>query len=265
MIRQAMVIGAIFLVLGGKMAEPAEVDRRISTSGDAEIRVTPDEVVIRLGIETNDPDLLTAKSQNNRQVRETLEALANLDIPHERLQTDHIGIEPIYEHRHNIATRFFRCRKSIAVTLRDIERIEDVLTASIEHGVNFVHGVEFRTTKLREHRDRARAMAIRAAKEKAEALASELGQTIGLPITIGEGYYGWWYHGGSSWWGSYGSSHMSQNVSTLASGSSGASEASIAPGLISVSARVNVTFELIAKAPSQATKKQLHDSNANNK
>ena len=56
-----------------------------------------------------------------------------------------------------------------------------------------MQAVRLRTSQLRKYRDEARAKAIRAAKEKAVALAGELGVKIGRPHSISEGYQ---YSGG---------------------------------------------------------------------
>ena len=49
-----------------------------------------------------------------------------------------------------------------------------------------MEGIEFRTTQIRKHKDKARQMAIRAAQEKAIALTKEIGQTIGKAYSITE-------------------------------------------------------------------------------
>jgi uncharacterized protein YggE len=86
-------------------------------------------------------------------------------------------------------------------------------------------------------------LAIKAAQEKANALAGELGQSVGKPRTIQEEQAGWWswYN---SWWGVGWGNNMSQNVIQEAAGSSLAPDGSIAPGQITVNARINVSFEL---------------------
>src|SRR4030095_3981219 len=91
-------------------------------------------------------------------------------------------------------------RKSIQVKLTDIEAFEALLTGLLTNGVNNVHGIEFRTSQLRKHRDTARAMAVRAAKEKADALASELGVKCGKVYSIdANDAGGWWSPSGSYW------------------------------------------------------------------
>ena len=118
------------------------------------------------------------------------------------------------------------------------------MTGLITNGVNYVNGVDFRTTELRKYRDQARKMAIRAAKEKAEALTTELGAKLGKVYSINAydngGIYGGSFRGGFN--GSYNNS-VQNVITTIPSG--GASDNTVetfAVGMISVSASVNVSF-----------------------
>jgi hypothetical protein len=106
-------------------------------------------------------------------------------------------------------------------------------------GVNYVHGIQFRTTELRKYRDQARALAIQAAQEKASALAGGLAQKIGAPQEIQENYSNW-----TSWYSTRWGGSMTQNVTQNVSGGAPIDDGAFAPGQISVSARVTVVFEL---------------------
>ena len=110
-------------------------------------------------------------------------------------------------------------------------------------GANYVHGIDFRTTELRKHRDAARALALVAAREKAEAMAATLNVPLGAPQNIQEGYSGWWSPY-TSWWGQRSGGMMTQNSVQYSDGRGAASEDALSPGQISVSANVSVTFEL---------------------
>ena len=46
--------------------------RLITVTGDAEVRVSPDEVILTLGVETWDKDLGIAKKQNDARVEKVL-------------------------------------------------------------------------------------------------------------------------------------------------------------------------------------------------
>jgi uncharacterized protein YggE len=66
----------------------------------------------------------------------------------------------------------YRCRRSYCATLKDLKLIDKLVDAVLKNGANQFSGIEFRTSELRKHRDQARRMAIKAAKEKA-ALAQQ--------------------------------------------------------------------------------------------
>lgn len=236
---------AVFLFTGWTENQPASQETRlISVSGDADVRVIPDEVILTLGVETWDKDLEQTKRQNDQRVRQVLALAQTYGIEAQHIQTDHISVEPRYgddyEKRNFIG---FFVRKTIVITLKDISKFEDLLTDALGAGVNYVHGIQFRTTELRKHRDEARALAIKAAREKAIALANELGQDVGEPHRIYEERGTWWSSYGS-WWRSRWGSAMAQNVIQEAGGSTVTAEGSMAPGQITVNAKVTVSFEL---------------------
>lgn len=217
--------------------------RTISVTGNAEVRVVPDQVVITLGVESFDKNLETAKKQNDEVVRKAFEIVEDLEIEAKDVQTDYISIEPRYDTYLDKRTLLgYAVRKTIAVTLRDISKFDELLSRMIEGGINYVHGIDFRTTELRKYRDQARALALQAAQEKAIAMAGELDQEIGEPITIQEQYSNWW-SGYGSWWG-YGMGSQSQNVIQNSQGIQPDSENAVALGLISVNASVSVEFRL---------------------
>ena len=122
--------------------------------------------------------------------------------------------------------------------------MESVLTGLLNSGVNYIHNVNFRTTELRKHRDQARDMAIKAAKEKVVAMTSGLGVKCGKPCSINANEYGgWWnYSSGSNWGGRNQGMNSFQNAVQNYNGSAEVSGETLAVGQISVSATVNVSF-----------------------
>ena len=238
---------ALFLTLMPMVAAAQDAQQRatIDVQGSADVKVIPDQVFIVFGIETSDPNLTVSKSSNDERARKLLALTKDLNIDPRYVQTDFISIEP-WEHElrdENRTVRLeYRVRKNMAVTLNDIGKFEELLSRALLGGVNHVHGIQFRTTELRKHRDHAREMAIQAAKEKAALLAGKLGRQVGPAIRISE-YGGGWYSP-YSWWGGqgYGSNAMSQ-VSSQA-GEASANDGTIAFGQITVTASVSVSFAL---------------------
>ena len=242
--RAAVSAGLVGLA-GVARAAGANVDdrnaRTVSVSGEAEVKVVPDEVVVTLGIESSAKKLADARKDNDERVKAVFAVVRANGVDDKHVQTDHISIEPHYPDYGSSRTLEYVVRKTVVITLRELSRFEGLLGAALDAGANYVHGVDFQTTRLREHRDHARAQAVKAATEKATALARELGMKVGRPRSISEGGGGWWSSYG--WWGGR-SSSMSQNVSQNAGGGAAASGATVAPGTISVTASVSVTFDL---------------------
>jgi uncharacterized protein YggE len=233
------------------LAAPAQSDRTredekrtISVEGEAEVKVAPDHIILTLGIETSDKDLSRAKELHDARTRSVIASVKNAGAEAKDIQTDYLEIEPRYEWSskpENFIGYFVR--KTLVVTVRDVPSFEGVLSAALGSGANYALGVQFLTSELRKHRDEARALAIKAAKEKAVALASQLNQNVGVPINIletGSRWYSWY---GRSWWGGRQAS-QTQNVVQNIGGDNMPGDSVISPGRISVSASVRVTFLL---------------------
>jgi uncharacterized protein len=210
----------------------------ITVSGQAEINVTPDMAVFALRVVTIDKEIARAKALNDESVGKTLALAKSYKIAAEDIQTNYINIEMQYsDDEDDEKPRVFlgyQISKRIVLTLRDMSRIESLLSDVIRAGVNRVEGIDFRTTQIRQHKDKARQLAIRAAQEKAIALTRELGQFIGKAYSITEEGTG----------GSSASNNFSVNTSGSAGGDYSDAEGTIAIGQIPVTARVTVSFEL---------------------
>jgi uncharacterized protein len=210
--------------------------RLITVTGEAEIRVVPDEVFFDVSVETTHRDLKTAKAQTDERLKRLFELTRRYDVAAKDVQTDYISVEPRY--RAVSGTRQFlgfAVRKDLVFTLRDVSKAEAMLSDVLESGVTRINDIDFRTSELRKHRDAARAQAIRAAQEKAVALTREIGQKIGKAYSIEE------VAAGST---SATSNNFSQNSTGSADGEAGATSGTLAVGQIRVSARVVVRFEL---------------------
>ncbi len=221
-------------------AQPAPAEpRSITTTGEAEVRVAPDQVVITLGVQTDFGNLDYSKEMNDTAVGKIVTAAKASGVTDSQIQTEYISIRP--PNSYYSSGNLYRVQRTVTVTLNDLSKFEKLLTDVVQGGYTTLFSVDFRLTDLRKYRDQARSMAINAAKEKAQALAGELDQTVGRPLSVQEQYsrsYSWYGFG----WGY--TSSGSQNVSTN-SGTTTQAEGSVtAPRQISVTASVTVKFEL---------------------
>ena len=235
---QQNLIVSLAFVFAFSLHAQAQVDRPLITvTGQAEVLAVPDEVVFNLNATTVDKDMLTAQRKTDDVVRNVLALARRFEIPATQVQTGYISLQERYSDEE--ATRRprvfigYEVSKSIAIILRDVSKAESLLTEVFKTGITRINSVDFRTTQNRKLKDQARLLAIKAAQEKARALAGEIGQSIGKAYTITEvehrPYMG----------------YASNTVDGLVAGGSFSEEPSpIALGQISITARVTVSFEL---------------------
>ncbi|HXD30288.1 MAG TPA: SIMPL domain-containing protein [Pyrinomonadaceae bacterium] len=214
----------------------------ITVSGQADVRVTPDEVVFSMIVEAVNKDMLVAKAKTDAAVRAVLAIAKTNQIKDEDVQTSQISVKPKfntddlpYDQRRIVKQEFigYEIFKTIAVRLRDISRFDGFLSDVLKAGVTRVTNFQFQASNIRQHKDKARAMAMRAAREKATLLATEIGQSIGPAYSITEENQRL-----------YSNSNITQNSMTADGDSVSDGMSTIAPGIISVSAQVTVKFRL---------------------
>jgi uncharacterized protein YggE len=226
----------------GYSAQPDKPN--ITVTGEAEIKVAPDNAVITLGIETLDSSMVDAKAENDRLVKSVTRAIKRLGVDESDIHTDYLNAEPKYEHWRDLGSFLgHNVKRRIVVTLKDVSKFDDLISDVIEAGVSRVLDIRFNIDDLRKYRDQARAMAIKAAADKARDMTAEIGQTVGKAIDIREGRSARrsWYRGWD--WGRYygsGKFNVSQNVASPESDKDGP----LAIGKISVTASVSVSFLL---------------------
>jgi uncharacterized protein YggE len=236
MTKKVLLILALTLIAGNTFAQE-KVDRPLITvTGQAEVMVVPDEVIYSLRAVTMEKDLPTAQSKNDQIVKALLALARQYQIPPTQVQTGYISVSQRFtdEEVTKKPPVFlgYTVLKSVSIVLKDVSKAEALLADIIKSGVSSIDGVYFRTSQMRKYKDQVRAMAIKAAQEKAIALTKEVGQSIGKAFTITEDEP------------SYGVNQLSNFSIVTKSGSSSDESDTLAIGQISITARVTVSFEL---------------------
>ena len=222
----------------------------ISVTGTAEVQVAPDEVVFTLDVTKTDKDLQTAKRLNDESVGNILELAKRFEVLPQNLKTDYISVQMKYqsvrdpkkkiydEDGDEIGTRIFKgyeVSKTVIVRLTDIKRFEEFFSEALKSGVSEISSVKFETSKLRENRDKAREMAMKAAREKAVAMSAAINQSVGKAVKIIE-------TGASPPIDGFAANAMRNTVS--AGGTFSEPVTTFAPGAIKVEAQILVSFLL---------------------
>lgn len=184
---KSLVITLSMLLLPGlcvaQEKPPAKVVRVVGT---ADVKVTPDRAVIELGVEKQNPSAAIAKQAADAASRKIIAALHNNGVDEKDIQTTYLSLQPQSYMRKGVRVSYFEATQTLTVTVRDLPKLDSLLESLIKAGGNRIDSIRYETSTLRKYRDQARDMAIRAAHEKAEAMARALGQQIGKAQMIDE-------------------------------------------------------------------------------
>ncbi len=209
----------------------------ITVHGEAVVKVAPDKAVVSFQIDAEDKDIVTAKQLSRTAYDRAMKSLETCGVSRDAVQTSQLSVAPKYSRDYRRDDLIgYTANIAFNVTLDDPDKVEEVVTQMLKAGVTRVGDVSFQTTDYKKHREKARELALLAAREKAEKMARTLGVEAGLPLQITET--------GTASWG-WRSSMPSQNVAVSLPGGDGSGP--LALGKISIRASVTVKFQLGAK------------------
>lgn len=176
-----------WLYLGGLMMAQAKTQPRlVRVVGTAEVKVTPDRAVISVGVEKHDPNASAAKRYADGAARQILAALHANGIDAKDIQTTYLSLQPQSSVHKGVRISYFAAEETLEVTVRDLAKLDALLEALVKAGGNRIDSISYETSDLRKYRDQARDIAVKAAREKAQALAQALGLDIGKAHSIEE-------------------------------------------------------------------------------
>jgi len=160
--------------------------RIISVTGNAEIKVAPDAVSLMLGVDSHDKDLAVAKVDNDKRIKKLVNLAHSAVVDPKNIQTSALTMGPEYSDEKIPKLLGYQVSQTVTMTLTDLSKYDDVMTNSLRAGVNRVAGINFFVADPKKYKEEARLKAVQAAREKAVAMAGQLGQTVGKPWEVTE-------------------------------------------------------------------------------
>lgn len=175
----------------------------IVVSGEAEIKVTPDEAMIPLVVRTEGLEVAEARKENDRLVKEIQSLASRLGISQDQIHVDYMnvaqqkqvsdeypGVSPRYRKDEGAEKSLgYTVARNIIMRLKDLRKLEELLAESVKMKSVYLGPVRVRSSDEDNHREQARLKAMRVAKDKAAKMAGELGAKLGKPLSISEGTY----------------------------------------------------------------------------
>jgi uncharacterized protein len=166
---------------------------RIIVSGEGSVRAAPDFALITVGVTTQGANAKAATDANSRAMSAVEAALREAGISDNDVQTANFSVQPIYANAgvsSNSPPRVtgFAVTNQVALTIRRMASIGDVLDRAIAAGANDVGSVQFLHNDLSKALDPARTEALADARRKAELYARAAGLTLGAVSWVVENH-----------------------------------------------------------------------------
>ncbi|MFN2281135.1 MAG: SIMPL domain-containing protein, partial [Anaerolineales bacterium] len=134
---------------------PASTDscstgRSIAVSGTAVVNVTPDRVLIQLGVQSNGRTPQLTEASNSATIYRVIQAVKNQGVAEKDIVTDRYVIDPVYRDYDSLTIEGYRINNTVGITLRDVNQVNQVIIAALNAGANQVLNVEFYLSDLRK-------------------------------------------------------------------------------------------------------------------
>lgn len=181
--RLPLAVALLAFSFAAAAAEPAP--RVVQVTGQGEATVAPDRARLSMAIEARNVDLRVAETKVNDGTRAVLKELKGLGLKDEDISTAGYSVNPEYDWVDNQQKfRAYFARREINVTVRDLNKVGDVLLRLTKAGVNQINPPVLESSKMKETERAALALAVADAAAQAGVIAEGLSLKLGLPRTV---------------------------------------------------------------------------------
>ncbi len=154
-------------------------ENEITVIGEGSVTLQPDRASIKLGVEIEDKQLRKAQSENAEKISAIINALHEIGISAEHIQTDHFTIFPMYDYVDGKQVfRGYRVEHLLQIIISDIGNVGLVVDTAVEYGANRVSNISFQISNPSEVYQIALRKAVEDAIEKAKTIANTLNINI---------------------------------------------------------------------------------------
>jgi uncharacterized protein YggE len=161
---------------------PNETLLTVSATGRADTR--PDEARLQLGVQSDAPNAGEASRLNREKMERVTQALGRLGVKPDDFQTRNISLNRI---DYGPERGRFRAYNVVEVTIRDMGKVGDAVTAVTQAGANLLSGPDLRVSNREAANKSAYASAYRAARSRADAYAQAAGLEVARVLAIYDG------------------------------------------------------------------------------
>ena len=235
--RKTMLIGILVVVAAlmaacGASPQAAEF-RTLSINGSGKVFLAPDMATINLGVMSEAGDVQSATAESNRVIEKIKEVLVEFGVEESDIQTTNFSVYPYSEYGYELdqeAETRYRVDNNVTVTVRELDKLGEILNEAILAGANSIYGVQYGISDQENAYNQALEAAVANAEERAEFLAEASGAELGELVTIST------YFGGGGFPAPFAEAAIGMG--------GGGGQVPVSPGSLVVQVDVNVVYAL---------------------
>lgn len=202
---------------------------QIVVNGEGKITVAPDQADIVVGVTNTGADAAEVKKANDAAIDAVIKFIKSQKLQPADYQTQRVNLNRNYDY--NKKKYSYVATQTIVIHLKDLSKYETLMMGLTDAGINTIEGVTFKTSKQVEYESDARIKAVADAKKKATDYATALNQGVGKAITVTDN--------------SQVTYPQVYRMSAMEMKSADAPQETLAIGEITITAYVNIAFELL--------------------
>jgi uncharacterized protein YggE len=231
----AILVIFLVAVVGSVSAQDSTTDKVIHASGSGNVIGTPDRAQVTFSVQTENPDVKVAQSDNAVQMAKVVNAITGAGISQDSLKTSGYTISPVYDDSTsgilNPAVKTYQVTNTLTVTLDDVNRTGEIIDIAVANGVNQADSIQFMLSDAQAQALRGEALkdAVANARADADTVAGALGVNITGTGTVDITQ-------------SYTPVVYASNQLGMEGAAKSAAPTPIQPGDITVNAQVSVTY-----------------------
>lgn len=209
-----------------------KMERTITVNGFGKVTGNNDIAVTSIGYSDTDKDVAKAQADNKKVMDKVMSALLALGIDQKDLQTDY-RIYPDYKYTQDKGQELigYRVSQTITIKIRDLSKINAVLSLPGEYGATEVGGLSFTIDDPENLKEQAKDKALTDAKTKAQKLAGDLGIRLGKVVSYND-------YGGPA-------PYEYKVYAGAAGGMGGGGPDVVAPGTNDITMNVSIVYEIL--------------------
>lgn len=182
----AVIIGLTsFALMLPINADEMPAGPHLSTTGSANIDVTPDIATITIEASYSAKEAAEAKRQVDKRVSQYFDFLRKNGIEQKDINAANLSTQPEYDYQNGSSElKGFRAVRQVLVTVREIGKLNQLLDGALKLGLNEIQAIKLGLAKPSNYREQVRKKAIQNAILLATSLAEGFKVKLGPIYSI---------------------------------------------------------------------------------